>query len=109
MYNPLCLEHNLVGQALVGNPLCLGHDFAEQALLGTFSRSQLPPVVATGAHSDSQHAVTSLVHRVLNCQAHSLHTYALIYPPFQITLQRWCNHTHCDEVHFIFNLSFTAW
>ena len=27
MYNPLCLEHNLVGQALVGNPLCLGHDF----------------------------------------------------------------------------------
>ena len=61
MYIPLCLEHNLVGQALVGNPLCLGHDFVEQALLGTFSRSQLPPVVATGAHGDSQHAVASLV------------------------------------------------
>jgi len=61
MYNPLCLEHNLVGQALVGNPSCLGHDFVEQALLGTFSRSQLLPVVATGAHGGSQHAVTSLV------------------------------------------------
>ena len=39
----------------------LGHDFVEQALLGTFSRSQLLPVVATGAHGGSQHAVTSLV------------------------------------------------
>ena len=66
-YNPSCLEHNVVGQALMGNPLYLGHVFVEQALLGTFSRSQLPPVVATEAHGDSQHAVTSLVYRVLKC------------------------------------------
>jgi len=69
---------------------------------------QLLPAVATGAHGDSQHYyITSS--QGFELPSMTLHTYALIYPPFQLTLQRWCNHTHCDEVYFIPNLSFTAW